>query len=110
MPRKKVTAMPATMPQDAVSKAIDDRASRYGAFKDNAIIAQGLSDMMRATPGWARLAPDMRESLEMQMHKIARILCGDSAYLDNWLDLAGYSRLVYDRLISETKTKKRWKL
>lgn len=44
------------------------------------------------------LAPDQRESLEMVMHKIARIINGDPNYADSWHDIAGYAKLVADRL------------
>ena len=36
----------------------------------------------------------MKESLEMVQHKIARILNGDPAYVDNWVDIIGYVKLV----------------
>jgi hypothetical protein len=78
-----------------------ERGLRYGAFKDHATIAQALKDVMRATPGWDRLEPDQKESLEMILHKIARVLNGDPGYVDNWTDLAGYPRLVEKRLQGE---------
>ncbi len=43
----------------------------------------------------------MKESLEMNMHKVARILNGDPTYLDNWHDIIGYTRLVEKRLEKE---------
>ena len=38
------------------------------------------------------------ESLEMILHKIARILNGNPNYSDSWFDIAGYSMLVYNEL------------
>jgi hypothetical protein len=39
-----------------------------------------------------------REALEMIAHKIARIINGDPNYADSWVDIAGYAKLVADRL------------
>jgi len=44
------------------------------------------------------LAADQREALEMIAHKIARIINGDPNYADSWVDIAGYAKLVSDRL------------
>lgn len=74
------------------------RGARYGAFKDNATISQALKGVMRNCPKWNALAPDMKEALEMNAHKISRILCGDPNYDDSWVDIAGYATRVADRL------------
>jgi hypothetical protein len=34
----------------------------------------------------------------MVAHKIARIINGDPNYSDSWVDVAGYAKLVADRL------------
>lgn len=78
-----------------------ERGVRYGAFKDHAVISQGLQDVMRAAPGWSRLAPDQKEALQMVQHKVARVLNGDPDYSDSWTDISGYSRLVEKRLAGE---------
>ena len=89
---------------DTVTTILEERGKQYGAFIDHSKIAQGLKDIMRATPGWSRLAPDQKESLELIQHKIARILNGDPTYLDSWVDCGGYIRLVTDRLERDAKT------
>jgi hypothetical protein len=43
---------------------------------------------------------DQREALDMIAHKIGRILNGDPNYADSWVDIAGYAKLVADRLES----------
>ena len=53
---------------------------------------------MLNTPNWDNLDFDQKESLEMIVHKIARILNGDPNYDDSWIDIGGYSKLVADRL------------
>lgn len=39
-----------------------------------------------------------REAIEMICHKLARIVNGDPYYADSWTDIAGYAKLVADRL------------
>ena len=84
-----------------VSILLAGRAKRYGAFKDHAVISQGLQDVMRAALGWRRLAPDQKEALIMVQHQVARVLNGDPNYADNYVDIAGYAKLVADRLEAE---------
>lgn len=86
-----------------IGKVLEERGSRYGEFKNHAEIAQGLKHEMHVSPGWNRLDPDMKEALEMVQHKIARILNGDPQYLDNWVDGAGYFKLVADRLEAKSE-------
>lgn len=86
---------------DALANTLNERGSRYGAFKGHAEVSQELKEVV-----WRALAirnkgldPDQLEALEMIMHKIGRIINGDANYLDNWVDIAGYAMLVHDRLL-----------
>ena len=81
-----------------VNEMLAGREARYGTFDGHAKISQALKRAMHQAPRWALLADDQKESLEMVQHKIARILNGDPDYLDNWVDLVGYSQLVVNRL------------
>ena len=85
------------MPND-VTETLTERGNRYGKFKDHAELSQRLKEAMHCSNVWDRLEPDMREALEMIQHKIARILNGDPTYADSWHDIAGYAKLVDDRL------------
>lgn len=87
-----------------ISAVLQERGSRYGKFTGHAKITQQLKTVMWDHPGWAKLDDDMCEALEMVAHKIGRILNGDPKYADNWIDLAGYSKLVADRLENGTET------
>lgn len=88
-----------TAPQATdVDAILAERGSRYGVFAEHAKIAQRLKDNMRHTPNWDKLDNDQAEALEMIAHKIGRILNGDPNYDDSWADIAGYSKLVADRL------------
>ena len=85
-------------PENHADPLLADRGARYGAFADNAAVSQALKAVMRDTSKWASLDPDMKEALEMNAHKISRILCGDPRYDDSWVDIAGYATRVADRL------------
>ena len=83
-----------------ITSTLNERGERYGKFKDHAEVTQSLKALIKAKMGdkWYRLANDQRESLEMICHKIGRIVNGDPNYADSWVDIAGYAKLVADRL------------
>lgn len=85
-----------------IDKTLAERGKRYGEFKDHAEISQSLKTHIYIHSGWLRLKNDQKEALDMICHKIARILNGDQNYADSWVDIAGYAKLVADRLNSET--------
>lgn len=84
---------------DIVS-TLTERGDRYGKFKDQAKISQSFKDALHRAKLFSgkELDPDMQEALEMILHKIARIINGDPHYVDSWHDIAGYAKLVEDRL------------
>ena len=85
----------------SVASTLAQRGVRYGKFLDHAVIAQGLKDVMWATTAWEWMLPDQQQALEVIMDKVARILNGDPNYDDNWVDIAGYATLVFNRLREE---------
>lgn len=88
-----------------IEDILKERGSRYGKFKDHAAISQSLKSVIRVHAGdkWYCYAPDQQEAIEMIVHKLARIINGDPNYADSWADIAGYSKLVADRLEGVTK-------
>jgi hypothetical protein len=84
-----------------IRKILIERGTRYGAFHNHAEIAQGLKNQLTRLKKWQDLPPDMREALDMILHKIARIMNGDPYYMDNWVDIVGYAQLVVDRYQKE---------
>ena len=74
------------------------RKKTHGDFSDHARITQSLKDVMHSEEGWRRLSHVQKESLEMNVHKIGRILAGDPNEPDHWNDISGYSKLVSDRI------------
>ena len=88
------------MAQD-INVTLTERGNRYGKFKDHAAIAQELKRALyRHMDQVSRVEPDpdQLEALEMICHKLARIVNGDPDYADSWVDIAGYAKLVADRL------------
>lgn len=82
-----------------IKKVLKERGSNYGSFAGHAKISQDIKRAMRSAPGWERLDDDMKECLEMEAHKNARILNGKKPkYLDSWVDKVGYNQLVINRL------------
>lgn len=79
-----------------VHEMLEGRATRYGTFEGHARISQALKRAMQDSPNWSKLTDVQKEGLEMVQHKIARMLNGDPSYLDNIVDIVGYSTLVKD--------------
>lgn len=88
------------MSDDTVDAILTERGSRYGKFVDHAEITQELKELLYAHAMVHRviLVKDQREALDMICHKLGRIVNGDPNYADSWIDIAGYAKLVADRL------------
>jgi len=85
-------------PIDPLTATLTERGARYGRFVGHADITMRLKRQMAHTPKWDALEDDQKEALHMIAHKIGRILNGDPNYADSWVDIAGYAKLVADRL------------
>ena len=84
-----------------ITDILTERGKEYGLFKDHAVITQHIKDIMRTSPSsnwFLKLDEDQCEALEMIAHKIGRILNGNPNNVDSWADIAGYAKLVADRL------------
>jgi len=91
--------------KDGVDAILTERGGTYGPFKSHAEITQRLK---RTAYEFAKerdksFALDQAEALDMIFHKIGRILNGDPNYADSWIDIAGYAKLVADRLKGKSK-------
>lgn len=81
-----------------IDAVLTERGSRYGTFEHHAQLSQGLKAVMQSHSNFEKLPADMKESLEMIMHKVARIINGDATYKDSWTDIIGYAKLVEETL------------
>ena len=82
----------------SVEDTLAERGKTHGNFEDMANTTQFFKDEMRGYDNWNKLDQDQREALDMIVHKISRILNGDPNHADTWHDIAGYAKLVDDRL------------
>ena len=83
-----------------VDEVLDTRALDYGKFKDGAALMQALKRTLaaHAQRHGKTFADDQWEALEMIVHKIGRIVNGNPDKVDHWTDIAGYAKLIADRL------------
>ncbi len=81
-----------------IQTTLNERGSNYGSFVEQAAASQRIKCAMYQSLGDRKLEPDQREALEMLAVKVSRILTGDPDHLDSWVDIAGYSQLIVNRL------------
>ena len=91
---------PAMPPMPQVDETLDARAVEYGKFIEGAEVMQMLKRVvLNALNNRDKtLAHDQAEAMDMIIHKIGRIVNGNPDVVDHWLDIAGYAKLVADRL------------
>lgn len=89
-----------------IQKTLKERGSIYGAFANNAETSQILKQTMRQAKNWDELSYAQQEALEMVQHKISRLLNGDPTYLDNVVDILGYTELMFNDMKGKSRGKK----
>ena len=75
-----------------------ERNSVHGSFSVNAEVTQYIMNIVHTY--WKGKQPTAEQELALQMivHKISRIVAGDTDYADHWLDIAGYATLIHEQL------------
>jgi len=93
-------AMGITVEPSDVDAILDSRAKDYGKFIEGAEIMQMLKRIVHnyIEARGTKLAFDQREAIDMIIHKLGRIINGNPDKVDTWVDIAGYAKLVADRL------------
>lgn len=88
-----------------VKSILKERGDRYGSFQDHAQICQALKHGINyyLAKRDKTLSDDKQQALDVICDKIARIINGDSEYIDNWIDIAGYAQLIVNDLESKHK-------
>jgi len=94
------TAAPKAL--EGIDATLAERGGKYGKFKDTAAVIYKLKSVLRnhAAEHDKSFSFDQAEALDMICHKLGRIVNGDPDYADSWVDIAGYAKLVADRLES----------
>lgn len=88
-----------------VEALLEERGKTHGDFTNHAGCTQELKDcthkwLARSGKSWRELPYEVREALDMILHKIGRIVAGDTLHADHWDDIAGYAKLVPSRTVS----------
>jgi hypothetical protein len=83
-----------------VDAILAQRGSHYGPFTKHASVTQDIKRILFDCRHRESLAADQAEALDMIAHKLGRIVNGDPDYADSWVDIAGYAKLVADRLLA----------
>jgi len=77
-----------------IENVLKERGAAYGDFASLACLEQELKEALRSGTCWRGLCPATRTSLDMIVHKLARVLNGPGEVLDNFVDLVGYAELA----------------
>ena len=86
---------------DALEQVHQDRGQQYGPFCQVAETAQEIKLALRrcrslnGDSGFDTLSCEEQESLDLIATKMARIVSAPTTLFDDWLDIAGYSKLIY---------------
>nr|DAO88414.1 MAG TPA: Nucleotide modification associated domain 1 [Caudoviricetes sp.] len=76
-----------------IEEVLNERQDTHGDYKLVSKISQILKDVCEAHLQ-SDLTPTKAEALDMILHKIARIVCGNGNFKDHWVDIAGYATLA----------------
>lgn len=90
---------------DDIYKLLAERETTHGSYEETARISQECKNVSRTSDGWHALDADMKESLDSQDEKKARILSGDPNCIDHWRDIAGRAMLIVRRLESKSTSR-----
>lgn len=85
----------------STEKLLAERGSKYGDYTHGAQIMQNILRACESSRNWKDLPDQQRSAFQLIALKFSRILNGDYNLKDNWEDVAGYAKLVADRI--ETK-------
>jgi hypothetical protein len=83
----------------SIEATLKERAKTHGDFTENAEISQTLKACAKAGSKWDLMTPVQRESIEVILAKIARIVTGNPNHADSWHDIGGYAKLAEDRIL-----------
>lgn len=87
-------------PKQTTEQLVEERGKVHGDFSDVSQVGQALKSVARMAPNWqgGKLQSLHKEALDMILHKVARILCGDPDETDHWKDIGGYAKITETRL------------
>ena len=90
----------AYIPVVNIPDVLKDRQVTHGDYTDSARISQTLKRVIseelihRMERQQPPLTYIQKESLDMMMLKIGRIIAGESSFADHWIDISGYAEIA----------------
>ena len=86
--------------RDEISELLKQREERYGKYSDVAEMTQSLMSIIESGASYERVPDTHKTIFFMIANKIARAVNGDPSYIENWHDIAGYSTLIENSLMT----------
>lgn len=82
-----------------VREILAERRGTHGDYTDQAKLTQKAKELFHSSPNWTAgmLRDDQKETIDMTLHKLARLCCGDPDFRDHHDDISGYNTLSADR-------------
>ena len=81
-----------------IEQILETRDANYGNWDMQAEMSQQMKNVLRIAGTWKDLSDAQRESIDMILHKISRIVNGNPNYKDSWTDIIGYAKLIEKEL------------
>lgn len=88
----------ATEIKTEIDLLLEARDATHGKYEKTAAAAQAIKAVLHKQDGWYNLEDDAKEALDMWATKVGRILGGNPDTIEHWIDCAGYSQLIVNRL------------
>lgn len=76
-----------------IEDKLKERAGSHGNFTFVAATSQRFKEIARKGKSWSTMSDREKEAVDQMLHKITRIVEGDSSFPDHWHDILGYSTL-----------------
>lgn len=83
---------------DKTKNILNERGQTHGDFNFVAITSNLLKESIRDNPNYKNLPVQVKESLDMILHKTSRIVNGNCYFNDHWQDIIGYSQLILNEI------------
>lgn len=76
-----------------IEDTLKERGNSHGDFHFAASTSQRFKETARKGKSWATMSNSEKEAVDQILHKITRIVEGDSSFPDHWHDIIGYCTL-----------------
>lgn len=81
-------------PATEAAALVAERTGTHGKFTEVGAVCQAVKDEFRRQRSWSQMTPMQREFVDMVVHKLARMTCGDPTHEDHVKDIGGYAEVT----------------